>query len=61
MARFTPVRPEVLGLRAAVRNQPQHATTFIKALMGMIDRNTFFDPQNLQRVMAGPSVSVGRG
>jgi len=32
MARFTPFRPEVLGLRAAVRNQPQQATAFTKAV-----------------------------
>src|SRR6187549_647979 len=53
MARFTPFRPEVLGLRAAVRNQPQQATAFTKAVMGMIDRDVFFNPENLQRVMAG--------
>ena len=60
MARFTPLRPEVLGLRAAVRNQPQQATAFTKAVMGMIDRDAFFNPENLQRVMAG-AASVGRG
>jgi flavin-dependent dehydrogenase len=60
MARFTPLGPEVLGLRAAVRNQPQQATAFTKAVMGMIDRDAFFNPENLQRVMAG-ATSVGRG
>ena len=53
MARFTPFRPEVLGLRAAVRNQPQQATAFTKAVMGMIDRDVFFNPENLQWVVVG--------
>ena len=52
MARFTPPPPEVLGLRAAVRNEPAHATAFIKAVMGMTDRDAFFNPENLQRIIA---------
>jgi flavin-dependent dehydrogenase len=50
-ARFPPPRQEALGLRAAVRDQPQDATRFIKALMGMTERTAFFNPENLQRVM----------
>jgi 2-polyprenyl-6-methoxyphenol hydroxylase-like FAD-dependent oxidoreductase len=42
---------EALGLRAAVRHQPREATRFIKALMGMTDRASFFNPENLQRLM----------
>lgn len=50
-ARFPQPSQETLGLRAAVRHQPREATRLIKALMGMTDRASFFDPENLQRLM----------
>jgi flavin-dependent dehydrogenase len=52
MARFTPLRPEVLAIRAAVRERPADATRFVKARMGMIDPATFFNPQSLQQLLA---------
>jgi hypothetical protein len=52
LARFTPPRPEVLAIRAAVRERPAEATRFVKARMGMIDPATFFNPQNLQQLVA---------
>ena len=51
-ARFPQPSRETLALRAAVRHQPQEATRLIKALMGMTDRTSFFNPENLQRLMA---------
>jgi flavin-dependent dehydrogenase len=50
-ARFTPPRPELLAIRAAVRNSPEEATRLIKARQGMIDRDGFFNPQNMQRLL----------
>jgi flavin-dependent dehydrogenase len=50
-ARFSRPSPEALGLRAAVRDQPREATRLIKALMGMTERSSFFNPENLQRLM----------
>jgi flavin-dependent dehydrogenase len=52
-ARFTPPPPELLAIRAAVRNKPEEATRLIKARMGMIDPAEFFNPQNLQRLLRG--------
>jgi 2-polyprenyl-6-methoxyphenol hydroxylase-like FAD-dependent oxidoreductase len=48
-AHFTPPPPELLAIRAAVRNRPEEATRLIKARQGMIDRDEFFSPQNVQR------------
>jgi flavin-dependent dehydrogenase len=50
-ARFSPPPQEALGLRAAVRHQPEEATRLIKALMGMTERSSFFNPENLQRLV----------
>jgi hypothetical protein len=58
MARFTPLRPEVLAIRAAVRERPADATRFVKARMGMTDPAAFFNPQNLQQLLAGAEPSM---
>ena len=52
-ARFLPMPPEVQAVRAAVRNQPDDATQLIKAAMGMIEPQRFFNPQNMQRLLGG--------
>ena len=51
-ARFTPFPPEFLAVRAAVRNRPEDATKLVKARMRMIDPASFFNPDNLQRLLA---------
>ena len=58
LARFTPVRPEVLAICAAVRERPEDATRFIKARMGMTDPAAFFNPQNFQQLLAGAEPSM---
>jgi flavin-dependent dehydrogenase len=58
LARFTPLRPEVLAIRAAVRERPEEATRFVKARMGMTDPAAYFDPQNLQQLLAGAEPSM---
>ena len=50
-ARFTPPRPEVFALRAAVRDRPEEVTQLFKARVGMIDPASFFNPANLQRLL----------
>lgn len=50
-ARFRPPTPQILALRAVVREKPEEATRLIKARMGMIDPAEFFNPQNLQRLL----------
>ena len=58
LARFTPTRPEVLAIRAAVRERPYEATRFVKARMSMTDPAAFFNPQNLQQLLAGAEPSM---
>jgi 2-polyprenyl-6-methoxyphenol hydroxylase-like FAD-dependent oxidoreductase len=50
-ARFPPPSPTALALRAAVRDTPEEATRLIKARNGMIDPASFFNPQNIQRLI----------
>jgi flavin-dependent dehydrogenase len=50
MARFTAPSPQLLAIRAAVRDKPEEATRMMKARAGMIDPGSFFNPENLQRL-----------
>ena len=59
-ARFTPFPPQVLAIRAAVRDKPKEATRLWKARAGMIDPATFFNPQNVERLLGGGSVASVR-
>ena len=56
-ARFAPLPPQVLAIRAAVRDKPEDAARLWKARNGMIDPAQFFNPQNLQRLFSGRSVA----
>ena len=49
---------QVLAIRAAVRGKPDEATRLVKARMGMIERTAFFNPQNIQRLLAGLQAGV---
>jgi len=51
-ARFEPVPPDVLRIREAVRLDPAQATRLSMARFGMIDPREFFNPENLQRLLA---------
>ena len=52
-ARF-PVPPaRVLALRAAVRDRPEEATQMIKARNHTIDPASFFNPENISRLLQG--------
>ncbi|MCL6509612.1 MAG: hypothetical protein K6U78_02885 [Anaerolineae bacterium] len=44
--------PDVLRLRAALRNNPTQASRFFAANMKVIPHEAFFNPDNLQRVIA---------
>jgi flavin-dependent dehydrogenase len=52
-ARFPAPPPSVLALRAAVRDRPDEATRMIKARNRMIDPASFFNPENISRLLAG--------
>jgi 2-polyprenyl-6-methoxyphenol hydroxylase-like FAD-dependent oxidoreductase len=49
-AQFRPLPPEVYQLRAALRGHQEAINRFIMANEGMIPRETFFNPENLQRI-----------
>ena len=51
-ARFKPLPPETYQLRAALRGNQEDTNRFIMATEGMIPREEFFNPQNLQRIFA---------
>ena len=58
-ARFTPLPPQALAIRAAVRDKPEEATRLWKARVGMIEPARFFNPQNLQRLLGGVGLNAG--
>jgi hypothetical protein len=43
--------PKVLAIRAAVRDKPEEAIRLTKARVGMINRDEFFNPENIQRLL----------
>src|SRR5215469_1131224 len=51
-ARFTPVSPELLQLRLALRGNQEDTNRFVMALEGWISHEEFFNPANLQRILA---------
>jgi flavin-dependent dehydrogenase len=53
MARLGPIPPDVLQLRRALLDKPADTTRFMLARNGRISYGAFFNPQNLERVLAG--------
>jgi flavin-dependent dehydrogenase len=54
-ARFIPPPDEVFRIRAAVRGDEDATTQFFLAHEGMIPRDAFFNPENLDRLLSGRS------
>jgi flavin-dependent dehydrogenase len=52
LAQFLPPPPDLLGVRAAVRHDPEASSLLAMALEGLIPREAFFNPENLERLMA---------
>jgi hypothetical protein len=57
-ARFSPMPTEILELRQAVRGNQHDTSHFIMALEGMIPREEFFNPENLERIHSGSDAAV---
>jgi len=51
-ARFAPISPELLQVRLALRGNQEDTNRFIMMLEGWISHEEFFNPENLQRIMA---------
>ena len=58
-ARFTPLSPELLQLRLALRGNQEDTNRFVMALEGWISQEEFFDPENLKRISACAGASPG--
>ena len=57
MARFEPLPDRIRALRAAVRGDQAATDHFFLATQGMVDPRTFFNEENLDRIMAGAAVA----
>jgi flavin-dependent dehydrogenase len=57
-ARFAPVSPELLQIRLALRGNQEDTNRFIMMLEGWISHEEFFNPENLQRIMAKAGCQV---
>lgn len=62
-ARFIPPPPEARQLRQALaeRGDQESINEFFKAAMGLIPPETFFNPENLSRLMSHGATEVVRG
>jgi 2-polyprenyl-6-methoxyphenol hydroxylase-like FAD-dependent oxidoreductase len=56
-ARFTPISPELLRLRLALRGNREDTNRFVMMLEGWISHEEFFNPENLQRIFANHGAS----
>jgi 2-polyprenyl-6-methoxyphenol hydroxylase-like FAD-dependent oxidoreductase len=52
MAQFKPLPPDAYQLRAALRGNQEATNQFYLARQGMIPYETFFNPENLQRILS---------
>jgi flavin-dependent dehydrogenase len=59
-AQFTPPPPELNRLRFALRGNPEDTTRFWMARVGMIPSTDFFNPENLQRILARANLAGAR-
>jgi flavin-dependent dehydrogenase len=53
MARFDPLPERQLRLRAALRGNQEATNHFVLATQGMVDPQTFFNEENIGRIIAG--------
>jgi flavin-dependent dehydrogenase len=57
-ARFDPIPADLLQLRIALQANPEETNRFIMAREGMIPREEFFNPENLERILGGAGQSM---
>jgi flavin-dependent dehydrogenase len=51
-ARFAPMPDQLLQLRRALRDNQEDTNRFVMAREGMLPREEFFNPENVQRILA---------
>lgn len=50
LARFTPLPPDLMRIRAAIRGDQEATNRYFRAMQGLIPREQFFNPENLERL-----------
>jgi flavin-dependent dehydrogenase len=60
-ARFTPISPELLQLRLALRGNQEGTKRFVMMLEGWISQEEFFNPENLERIHSLSDSAVAAG
>jgi 2-polyprenyl-6-methoxyphenol hydroxylase-like FAD-dependent oxidoreductase len=58
-ARFAPVPAQAYELRAALRSNPEDTRHFFMARFGLMPRESFFNSQNIQRVLQAAGAPSG--
>lgn len=58
LARFDPPPEDMLRVRAAIRGNPEASRQFYMAVEGMIPREEFFNPVNLERLSGAHQVAA---
>jgi hypothetical protein len=58
MAQLGPIPPDILRLRRALRDKPEDVTHFMLARYGRVPRESFFNPTNLERILASSDASL---
>lgn len=56
LASFQPAPADLLGIRAAIRGNPEASRQFYMAIEGMIPQQDFFNPANLERLCGASQV-----
>ena len=52
LAQLNPIAPDLLRLRQALRDKRSDATQYFLARYGRIPYDSFFNPQNIGRILA---------
>jgi flavin-dependent dehydrogenase len=58
-AQFNPPPRDQMALRSALRGNQEATNRFCLAFEGMIPRESFFNPENLQEILGGETVRAG--
>jgi flavin-dependent dehydrogenase len=58
MASFAPWPDFLLPLRSAIRDNPEECRRFMMARVGMIPPQEFFNPENLERLLGAPQITL---
>jgi flavin-dependent dehydrogenase len=60
LARFAPLPPDLMRIRAAIRGDQEATNEYFLAMQGMIPRERFFNPENLERLARGAHAAPRR-